>query len=207
MSQKQVSKPGPPNSTRFLRISGGHREAMTESGCGNLAFFHRHGGTLVFKSRKQPRPLTRGSRIKIHPHPGAQFQTSAPQRFDHVDESRRATQSGLCWAPPTVFIAVRLCLTHRKSIPAAGSWAESSIWSTVSNPDTLLPATAHQPENSCHLNLVLKTRFFGPIQVVEFAARLVGALIGVSAEVVALGLKEVGGKAGQSIAVVVGQGG
>jgi hypothetical protein len=45
----------------------------------------------------------------------------------------------------------------------------------------------------------------GPVDVEELAAGLVGALVGVRAEVVALGLEQVGRQAGRAVAVVVGR--
>ena len=47
----------------------------------------------------------------------------------------------------------------------------------------------------------------GPVGVEELAARLVDALVGVGAEVVALGLEQVRGQAAAAVAVEVGQGG
>src|SRR5262249_61400173 len=46
----------------------------------------------------------------------------------------------------------------------------------------------------------------GPVGVEELAARLVGPLVGVGAEVVALGLQEIRGQAAGAVAVEVGQG-
>ena len=45
----------------------------------------------------------------------------------------------------------------------------------------------------------------GPVGVEELAARLVDALVGVGAEVVALGLEQVGGQALGAVAVVEGE--
>src|SRR5438477_39541 len=44
-------------------------------------------------------------------------------------------------------------------------------------------------------NRDLRSAFFGPIQMEEVASGLIDALVGVSAEIVTLGLEEIGGKA------------
>lgn len=46
----------------------------------------------------------------------------------------------------------------------------------------------------------------GPVGVEEFTAWFVGALVGVRAEVVALGLQQVSGQASSAVAVEVGEG-
>src|SRR5687768_7972916 len=51
----------------------------------------------------------------------------------------------------------------------------------------------------------LRAAGFGPVEVEEVAARLVGALVRVGAEVIALGLQEVRGEARGAVAVVVGE--
>ena len=57
-----------------------------------------------------------------------------------------------------------------------------------------------------HGNYDLRPALFGPVDVEEISARLVGAFVGVGAEVIALALQQVGRQACRAVAVVVGQG-
>src|SRR5581483_6736235 len=66
---------------------------------------------------------------------------------------------------------------------------------------------ARRASSPCKLDRELRAGRFGPVEVEELAARLIGALVGMGAEIVALRLEQVGRKAGGAVAVVIGQGG
>ena len=100
-----------------------------------------------------------------------------------------------------LYVTKRLAAYTRSAAPKAGNQRRIPPARTFTSLEALPCRNKNNNSTLSGLELVLRAVRFGPVEVVELAAGLVGPFIGVGAKEIALRLEQVGRQPGQTVAV------